>query len=63
MRRNPGADGLLFLGDGLRDTEEVRTMFAGRTWEAVKGNCDGFFLPEIPASARNFFLPSVNIIY
>lgn len=44
VRRNPGADGLLFLGDGLRDTGEVRTMFAGRTWEAVKGNCDGFFL-------------------
>lgn len=35
---------VLFLGDGIKDFERLKSEFPGRTYAAVKGNTDGFFI-------------------
>ena len=46
------ADGLLFLGDGLRDLSVVPDAFTLRT---VRGNCDFFGLNEHPEERLEVF--------
>ncbi len=40
--RHRDADGLLFLGDGLRDLDRLSELPPNLTPIAVRGNCDGF---------------------
>ncbi|MBQ8849702.1 MAG: YfcE family phosphodiesterase [Clostridia bacterium] len=37
-------DGVLFLGDGVRDLDIERLTLAGRLFGGVRGNCDGFYI-------------------
>ena len=39
---HPNADGVFFLGDGLRLLPEETCREGGRLFAAVRGNCDGF---------------------
>lgn len=41
----PSAEAVLFLGDGLRDFEEIKNKRAGVYCSAVRGNCDSAFCP------------------
>ena len=40
IRRQPRADAVIFLGDGLSDVELVASYHPEMTWYAVRGNCD-----------------------
>lgn len=42
LSRNPRADALLFLGDGIRDLPEHVINTPTRLFGGVRGNCDGF---------------------
>ena len=44
VKNEPQAQAILFLGDGLRDFEEL-PYIPGVYTAAVRGNCDGAFLP------------------
>ena len=37
------ADGILFLGDGIRDVSYAECCEGGRFFAGVRGNCDAFF--------------------
>ncbi len=39
------ADAVFFLGDGLNEAEEIACSDRGRTWFAVRGNCDSQYSP------------------
>lgn len=41
---HPDRDGLLFLGDGIRDIDADALRSGGRIFGGVRGNCDSLFL-------------------
>ena len=41
---HPDADMLIFLGDGLRDAEQLFSRYSSIPHVAVCGNCDSFFV-------------------
>lgn len=43
-RLHSDRDGILFLGDGIRDLDTDRLTSGGRLFAGVRGNCDPFFL-------------------
>lgn len=45
VESEPTAEAVLFLGDGLRDFEEIKNKKAGVYYSAVRGNCDSAFCP------------------
>lgn len=46
IEAQPGAQDILFLGDGLRDMDDVRSRYPERTFYCVRGNND--FLAQEP---------------
>ena len=42
LRRHRNADGVLFLGDGIRDLSPTACREGGRLFAGVRGNCDWF---------------------
>lgn len=47
IEAQPTARDVIFLGDGLRQVEDVMDLYPGRTFYAVPGNCD-FGADRIP---------------
>ena len=45
IKNESDADAFIFLGDGLRDWEECEDLLRNKITVAVRGNCDGSFLP------------------
>ena len=53
IRKNPDADVVFFLGDGLSDAEDAaRSSLVRCAWLTVRGNCD----------YRNFFLDNTCVL-
>lgn len=56
---HPDAKNVVFLGDGVRDVEELEWDYPDRRFYCVRGNCDfGSFLPAegmIPLGGMNFY--------
>ena len=42
MDRNPGFDGVFFLGDGETEILQLKEAFKDRAFICVKGNCDNY---------------------
>jgi len=49
LEAQPSAKTVLFLGDGLREAEDIANRFPDRTFYAVRGNCD-FFAASLTAN-------------
>ena len=56
IARNPDAEVVFFLGDGLSDAELVSSHMDGAAWLAVAGNCDA------DPSFRGAFVPKTDAI-
>ena len=57
--RNQDADCILYLGDGIRDAEELRHAFA-IPWVMVRGNCD--FLADAYREEEAVMFENVHIL-
>lgn len=70
LRKNPDAEVVFFLGDGLSGVDEIARANKDRIWIAVRGNCDFYsFLndreirksEEIVLDGRKIFLTHGDI--
>lgn len=72
LRKNPDAEVVFFLGDGLSGVDEIARANKDRMWIAVRGNCDFYsFLndqevkksEEITLMGRKIFLTHGDIYF
>ncbi len=65
IRKNPDADVVFFLGDGLSDIEDIFYKFPNIKFLAVKGNCDFRYIVfgEAVQKTAEIYLEGKKIIY
>ena len=64
IRRNPDADYIFFLGDGISDAEALAEFDLNHTWVCVKGNCDfkSTFLGRAINKTEEIFIESKKVV-
>jgi len=65
LERCPRTDAVIFLGDGLSDAEKFAELDRGRSWFAVRGNCDfsSSFLGNVAKKTDEIILCNKKIIF
>ena len=65
LRRNPDAEVVFFLGDGIDDIEFIAESYKNVAWFAVKGNCDRtcVFLGDMVKSTDSITLEGKKIVF
>lgn len=60
IKAEPSAKHIFFLGDMVRDIEDISEVFPDRIFHIVEGNCDGFTMYKVFDIEK---IGSINILY
>lgn len=66
LRRNPDAEVVFFLGDGLEDIDYLADSYKNVAWLAVRGNCDArspYFRANMVKSVDSITLLGKKIVF
>ena len=64
IKRNPDADYIFFLGDGISDAEVLAENDRLHTWVCVKGNCDfrSYFLGRALSKTEEIIIANKKVV-